>query len=52
MHIKAALTKVKLARKLFILDIEQRTEAWIPNELAIGDLPTAFWYYDDIIQSI
>ena len=52
MLLKAALTKIKVARQIFILEIEQMREAWIPNELSTDGLPRSFWFYDDIMETI
>lgn len=52
MFIKAALTKIGIARKIFISEIGQGKESFILPELSNDRLPTQFWFYDSIIQQI
>lgn len=46
MMLKALITKIKVAKQIFVLEIEQMKEAYIPNELSNDNLPSSFWFYD------
>ena len=48
--LKALLAKMQVAKQLFILEIEQGHEAYIPNELSCDNLPCSFWFYDACLQ--
>ena len=52
LFIKCALMKTQLAKELFVLEIEQSRESYIPNELAQDHLPMNFWYYDAILMFV
>lgn len=52
LFIKCALMKTQLAKELFVLEIEQSRESYIPNELAQDHLPMNFWYYDAILMYV
>ena len=48
--LRLRLEKVKLAKQLFVLDIEQGQEVFIPMELSQDKFPINFKYYDFIIN--
>ena len=52
MMLKALITKIMFAKKIFVLDIEQSKEAYIPNELCNDKLPPSFWFYDACLQQV
>lgn len=52
MMLKALITKIKFAKQIFVLDIEQSKEAYIPNELSNDNLPSSFWFYDACLQQV
>ena len=52
LFIKCALMKTQLAKELFVLEIEQSRESYIPTELAQDHLPMNFWYYDAILMFV
>jgi hypothetical protein len=47
--IKICLAKIKVAREMFIIEVEQGNETYIPNELSQDKLPMSFWFYDPIL---
>ena len=51
-YVRAALMKLKLAKEIFILDMEQGREIYIPDELCIESYPESFRYYDCIIRLV
>ena len=52
MMLKALITKIKYAKQIFVLEIEQSKEAYIPNELSNDNLPSSFWFYDACLQQV
>lgn len=48
--IKCVLMRIKLRKKLFVLDLEHSQEVYIPDELSCDLWPSSFHYYDPIIQ--
>lgn len=52
LYVRAAIAKVHLAKALFILEIEQFKEAYIPSELSQDKLPISFCFYDTILGFI
>ena len=48
--LRLRLEQCKLAKQIFILDIEQGQEVFIPKELSQDNLPMTFRYYDFIIN--
>lgn len=50
MLIKTLISKIQVAKQIFILEIEQGQEAYIPNELSNDNLPSSFWFYDACLQ--
>ena len=51
LYIKVALLKVKISRTLFILDIEQGEEVYVPQELSQNQLPINYRFYDSILNN-
>ena len=51
-YIKAAIMKKKLAWEIFIADIEQGREIYIPDELSVDRYPVSFRYYDSVIRLV
>ena len=49
LYIKAALMKLQVAKELFVLDIEQGSEAYVPPELTVDLMPMSFRFYDAIL---
>ena len=49
LFIKCALMKIQVAKELFVLEVEQGHEAYVPNELAVEYLPLSFRFYDAIL---
>jgi hypothetical protein len=52
LYIKLKLKLIELTKELFLYDIEHSTEVHIPEELRLADLPSAYWYYDFLINYI
>lgn len=50
--IETLLTKIKLAKQIFVLDIEQGQEVFVLDDLSQRALPMSFKYYDPIIKII
>ena len=50
--LRALLKKIDLARDLFIMDIEEGQEVFIPKDLSVDHLPYSFRYYDPVIPVI
>ena len=50
--LKALITKIKYAKQIFVLEIEQSKEAYIPDELCNDNLPCSFWFYDATLQQV
>ena len=50
--IKCLLRKIQIVKELFIIDIEQGQEVFIPKELSQDHLPLSFRYYDPILMMI
>ena len=46
------LKVIELERKLFILEMEQGSEVFIPKLLSQDKLPTSFKYYDPIMRVV
>jgi hypothetical protein len=51
-YLKAVLRKIELQKKMFVLELEQGQEVYIPNELSCDTYPQGFRYYDPIIQIV
>ena len=52
LYIKAIIKRVELSKYLFIHEIEQGQEVYIPQELSQDNLPPSFRYYDPILAFI
>ena len=50
LFIKLVLKKIELAKKLFVLEIEQGEEVFIPAEISINSYPMSFRFYDSILN--
>ena len=50
LYIKLLLKKIELAKSLFILEIEQGEEVYIPPELSIHQFPLSYRSYDSILN--
>lgn len=50
LYIKLLLKKIDLAKSLFILEIEQGEEVFIPPEISINQYPLSFRFYDSILN--
>lgn len=48
-YIYAALQNIKYQKEIFILDLEQGKEVFIPKELRQDRMPQSFIYYDSIL---
>jgi hypothetical protein len=46
------LLKIETSKKLFVLDISDGDEMFIPNDLSLNQLPMSFRYYDPLIQIV
>ena len=46
------LKKIQIAKKLFIINIEEGSEALIPKELSQKCMPQSFRYYDATIKIV
>jgi hypothetical protein len=50
--IEILLRRIKLAKQIFVLDVEQGQEVFIPKDLSQVNMPMSFRYYDPIIKII
>lgn len=50
--IKSILRRLKVAKFLFIQELEQGQEVFIPNQLSQDHLPLSMRYYDPILQIV
>lgn len=48
-YIKCTLRKISLMKKLFVLELEQGQEVFIPKDLTCDNYPFSYHYYDPII---
>ena len=48
----ATLRKYDLLKQLFVLELEQGQEVFIPPQLSCDKFPLSFQYYDPIIQIV
>jgi hypothetical protein len=48
----ALLEKIKLMKEIFVYEVEQRIETFIPADLSQDGLPMSFRFYDPIIALI
>lgn len=51
-YLRCLLRKIQIAKELFILEIEQGAEVFIPKELSQDHLPYSMRYYDPIVALI
>jgi len=51
-YLKSVIKKIQLKKQLFVLELEQGQEVFIPNELSVESYPPTFTYYDPVIQII
>lgn len=51
-YIHVILRKIKLAKEIFITELECGKDVFIPHELSQDKLPSSFRYYDPIVQII
>jgi hypothetical protein len=51
-YIQCLIKRIELAKRLFVMDIEQGAEAYIPNDLRNSKLPLSFQYYDPIMTIV
>jgi hypothetical protein len=42
------MKSIELTKQLFVLDIEEGNEVWIPKSLSVDGYPKSFQYYDPI----
>ena len=49
---KAILEKIRLAKEMFLLEVNQGIEVAIPEELSQDNLPKSFQYYDSVLAII
>ena len=47
-----ALKRIDLAKKLFVVDMQEGTEVLIPKDLSQDHLPMSFRYYDPLIKIV
>ena len=52
LYLKLLLKKFQMAKKLFVMDIEQGQEVFIPSDFSQKDLPINFRYYDPILHIV
>ena len=50
--IMAILKRIEVSKKVFMIDIEQGFEVFIPTDLQQNHLPMTYRYFDPIIQVI
>lgn len=51
-YVHMLLQSIKLAKEIFVLNIEQGDEIFVPTELNFSNLPMSFQFYDPILQII
>jgi len=52
LYVEAILEKLKLIKDVFLWEIEEGVESFIPKELSQDHMPSSFRYYDPIIAII
>ena len=50
LFIEVLLAKIKLAKEIFVLDVEQGQDVFILDDLSQRHLPLSFRFYDPIIR--
>ena len=51
-YLMAVIQKIELQKAMFVLELEQGQEVYIPNELSCDSYPQGFRFYDPIIQVV
>lgn len=51
-YIEALLLRLAIVKDLFLMELEQGVEVFIPTELSQDQLPSSYRYYDHILQLI
>lgn len=51
-YIKCQLRKISLMKKMFVLELEQGQEVFIPKDLTCDNYPLSYQFYDPIIQIV
>jgi hypothetical protein len=51
-YILCLMKRIELAKQLFVLDIEEGTEVFIPKELRTDHFPQSFQFNDPILMII
>lgn len=51
-YLMAVIKKIELQKAMFVLELEQGQEVYIPNDLSCDSYPQGFRYYDPIIQIV
>ena len=46
------LNKIRLAKEIFVIDIEKGGEVFIPVELNQGDIGRSFRFYDSLVMIV
>lgn len=52
LFLKCLVKRVELTKKIFMQDVEEGGEIFIPQELSQNQLPYSFRYYDPILTFI
>ena len=52
LYLEAQLKRISISKQLFILELEQGTEVFIPPDLCINRYPQSFRFYDHILNFI
>jgi hypothetical protein len=50
LFLKLAISKIKLAKELFVLDLEQGNEVFIVKDISQAHLPLTLCFYDSLLQ--
>lgn len=50
--LRCLLRRIQIVKELFIIDIEQGQEVFIPKELSQDHLPLSFRFYDPLLMMI
>ena len=50
--VQCLIKRIDLAKRLFIMDIEEGSEVYIPNDLRNDKLPMSFQFYDPIMNIV
>ena len=52
LYIHLCLEKIKITKELFLAEIEDEIESFIPSALSQDSLPMSFRYYDHILAMV